>query len=169
MGAIFAKTSKGQAEIANRSGGLSPRVRRVLIFIDGKRSINELRSMLQSDDLQHTLGLLEESGYIELVKLIGADGKTTPATSPQPSITAFRELPSEFNPVDLQQARNFMTNTLKAFVGPIGATSLLTRLEQAEGHAGLRQLYDEWYYCMVMSREGRREAESLRTRLLKLL
>jgi hypothetical protein len=56
MAVVFAKTPKGQEEVATKSAGLTPRVRRVLIMVDGKRSIDELRSMLQSDDLQHTLG-----------------------------------------------------------------------------------------------------------------
>ena len=56
MGIVFAKTRKGQDEIATKAGGLSPRVRRVLIFVDGKRTVDDLRSLLQSDDLQHTLG-----------------------------------------------------------------------------------------------------------------
>ena len=64
MGVIFSKTRKGHDEIENRSGALSPRVRRVLIFVDGKRSVEDLRGMLQSDDLQHTLGMLEEDGFI---------------------------------------------------------------------------------------------------------
>ena len=68
MGTAFAKTPKGHEEITSKAGGLSPRVRRVLIFVDGKRTVDELRGMLQSDDLQHTLGMLEEAGYIELAR-----------------------------------------------------------------------------------------------------
>ena len=37
MGVIFAKTPKGQEEVATKSAGLTPRVRRVLIMVDGKR------------------------------------------------------------------------------------------------------------------------------------
>ena len=103
MAVVFAKTPKGQEEIANKSGGLSPRVRRALIMIDGKRSVDELRSMLQSDDLQHTLGMLEEDGYIAVA--------SSSKSEPLPSITAFSELPTTPDPVRLQQARNFMTNT----------------------------------------------------------
>ena len=66
MGVVFAKTPKGQAEIATKAGGLTPRQRRVLIMVDGKRSVEELREMLLTDDLQHTLGLLEETGLIEV-------------------------------------------------------------------------------------------------------
>jgi hypothetical protein len=166
MGAVFAKTAKGQDEIATKAGGLSPRVRRVLIFVDGKRTVDELRGMLQSDDLQHTLGMLEEEGYIELTSAIAPAGKTSAPLAP---ITAFGELPASHDPVRLQQARNFMANTLNAFAGTLGNTSLLDRIEKANSHADLRVLYDEWYLAIVMSREGKREAEGLRTKLLAVI
>ena len=169
MGVVFAKTPKGYDEITSKAGGLSPRVRRVLIFVDGKRSVNELRGMLQSDDLQHTLGTLEEAGYIEVGSISDANGKHSPPKLPLPPISAFSELPATVDPLRLQQARNFMLNTLKTFVGSLGASSLLDRIDQAEGHAGLRGLYDEWYHSIVMSRDGKREAEALRSKLLQVL
>jgi len=169
MGVVFAKTPKGQAEITSKAGGLTPRVRRVLIFIDGKRTVDEVRSMVQSDDLQHTLGMLEEEGYIEVGSVTNAAGRASVPAVPLPSITAFRELASPPDPVQLQQARNFMSNTLKTFVGALGTSSLLDRIEQAAGHDGLRALYDEWYHAMVMSREGKREAEALRSKLLQVI
>ena len=161
MGVVFAKSPKGQAEITTKAGGLTPRVRRVLIFVDGKRTVEEMRGLLQADDLQHTLGLLEEEGYIVVA--------SPPVTQPLPSITAFGELPATPDPVRLQQARNFMMNTLNAFVGALGASSLLDRIENAGGHQGLRDLYGEWYHAIVMSREGKREAESLRSKLLAVI
>jgi hypothetical protein len=161
MAVFFAKTPKGQEEIATKSGGLSPRVRRVLIMIDGKRSVDELRGMLQSDDLQHTLGALEEDGYIAVA--------STTKGEPLPSITAFGELPTTPDPVRFQQARNFMTNTLNAFVGALGTSSLLDRIEAAQSHEALRALYDEWYHAIILSREGKREAEALRSTLLAVI
>lgn len=169
MGVVFAKTPKGHDEITSKAGGLSPRVRRVLIFVDGKRSVDDLRGMLQSDDLQHTLGALEEDGYIEVSSVSDANGQSRAPQSPLPAITAFSELPVVADPLRLQQARNFMVNTLNTFVGSLGASSLLDRIDRAEGHAGLRALYDEWYHSMVMSREGKREAEALRSKLLQVL
>lgn len=169
MGIVFAKTPKGQDEVATRSGGLSPRVRRVLIFVDGKRTVDDLRGMLQSDDLQHTLGMLEEEGYIEFFDISGVPPAAPACQKALPSITAFSELPATPDPLRLQQARNFMVNTLNAFVGPLGMTSLLDRLEVANSHADLRALYDEWYHAMVMSRDGKREAEGLRAKLLQVI
>ncbi|MBS1143252.1 MAG: hypothetical protein H6R14_658 [Proteobacteria bacterium] len=169
MSVVFAKTPKGHDEITSKAGGLTPRVRRVLIFIDGKRTVDDLRSMLQSDDLQHTLGMLEEEGYIEVSSLIDTTGKRGAAPGALPSITAFSPLPAEHDPVRLQKARNFMSNTLNAFVGALGNTSLLDRIEQASGHDELRALFDEWYHAIVMSREGKREAEGLRAKLLAVI
>ncbi|RIX45180.1 MAG: hypothetical protein D3M94_13795 [Rhodocyclales bacterium GT-UBC] len=169
MGVIFAKTPKGQSEITTKAGGLTPRIRRVLICIDGKRTVDELRGMLQADDLQHTLGMLEEDGYIEVAGTSNGNGQPQPAKTPLPAITAFGELPVPPDPLRQQQARNFMINTLNTFVGSLGASSLLDRLDQAEGHAGLRALYDEWYHAIVMSREGKREAEALRSKLLQVI
>ena len=170
MGVIFAKTAKGQEELASKSGGLTPRQRRVLIFIDGKRTVEDLRGMLQSDDLQHTLGMLEEDGYIELSAVTTGNGKTAaPPAQPLPPVNAFQPLPENHDPVRMQQARNFMINTLNAFVGVVGTTSLLDRLDQAKSHADLRALFDEWYHAIVMSREGKREAEGLREKLLQVI
>ncbi len=169
MGAVFNKTPRGYEEIANKAGGLTPRQRRVLIMVDGKRTVDDLRSMLQADDLQHTLGLLEEDGYIQIMALINGVTKALGTHTALPSITAFEALPAGDDPLRLQQARNFMMNTLNVFVGALGASSLLERIENADGHERLRELYDEWYHAIVMSREGKREAEALRTKLLKVI
>ncbi|MCG2579036.1 hypothetical protein LZ012_18750 [Dechloromonas sp. XY25] len=169
MGVVFVKTQKGHDEIATKAGGLSPRERRVLIFVDGKRSVEELRSMLLADDLQHTLGMLEEEGYIEFHDLSGVGPANSTPVDRLPSITAFADLPAEPDMVRLQMARNFMTNTLNAFVGALGTSSLLERIDKSGGHSDLRELYDEWYHAIVMSRDGKREAESLRAKLLNVI
>ena len=55
MAVIFTKTERGHAEITSRAGGLSPRVRRVLIFVDGKRTVAELRERITAliPDTEH--------------------------------------------------------------------------------------------------------------------
>ena len=166
MAVVFAKTPKGREEVVAKSGGLTPRQRRVLIMVDGKRSVEELRTMLLADDLQNTLGLLEE---LELIAVTSAGGTPVTAAQSLPPITAFSPLPADTDPLRLQMARNFMVNTVNTFVGALGASSLLDRLAKADGHPGLRALYDEWYHAIVSSRDGRREAEALRSKLLQVI
>ncbi|MCE1239392.1 MAG: hypothetical protein LWW83_05655 [Azonexaceae bacterium] len=170
MGVIFAKTPKGQVEVAARSGGLTPRQRRVLIMVDGRRTVEQLREMLQTDDLQHTLGLLEESGFIEIAGLTDEAGRHhPPPDTPLPAITAFRPAPAPANEKELEMARNFIQNTLKTFCGPYAHLHIVEAAYAAKTHDELRQQFDPWFHAIVQTREGRRRAEELRGLLLKVI
>lgn len=170
MGVVFAKTLRGQEEVTHKSGTLTPRQRRVLIMIDGKRTVNELREMLQSDDLQHTLGMLEEDGHIEVSALKDVTGCAQPAPAePLPSITAFRPTPNPPNPQEMEMARNFIMNSLKTFCGPFAHLHIVEAAFAAKTHDQLRQQFDPWFHAVVQTRDGRRRAEELRAQLLKVI
>ena len=130
---VFHKTAKGVEEMEKRCHGLSPKVRRVLIMIDGKRSVDVLREMALADDLTHTIGALEEEGFIEVMGIAGAGGVAPAPAGPLPSITAFKDEPPPVDPMRLQLSRNFMANTINAFSGSLGNSSLLERLEAQPG------------------------------------
>lgn len=166
MTVIFAKTPKGVSEMETRSGGLTPRVRRILIMIDGKRSVEDLRAMALADDLTHTLGMLEEAGYIEVHK---ADVEPVAENGALPSITAFRPLPATVNPKDLEMARNFIMNTLKTFCGPATHLSIVEAAFAAKSYEEMREVFGPWYHAIVETSSGRRRAEELRAELLKIL
>lgn len=170
MGVIFAKTAKGQEELTARSAGLTPRQRRVLIMVDGRRSVDELRDLLQTDDLQHTLGLLEESGLIEMSSVHDEAGEAVPAPEGNlPPITAFRPAPVPPSPKDMELARNFIQNTLKTFCGPFAHLHIVEAAHAAKSHEELRQQFDPWFNAVVQTREGRRRAEELRELLLRVI
>jgi len=170
MGVIFAKTEKGQAELTQKSGELTPRQRRVLIMVDGKRDVAELRDMLQSDDLQHTLGLLEESGFIEVSGVHNESGATeAPPAGALPAVDAFRPLPVPPNAKDMELARNFIQNTLKTFCGPFAHLHIVEAAFAATDHEQLRQQFGPWYHAIMQTRDGKRRAEELRTLLLRVI
>lgn len=66
---VYAKTAKGVAEIAARSGALTLAARRVLIMIDGVRPISELVPLVRSGEFGGILATLKAQGMIELVAL----------------------------------------------------------------------------------------------------
>lgn len=167
---VFHKTAKGTEEMEKRSHGLGPKVRRILIMIDGKRTVDALREIIPSDDLTHTIGMLEEDGFVEVLAIASANGAMVAAPAgPLPSITAFRDEPPPEDAMRLQMSRNFMENTLKAFVGSLGMSALIDRLDNAQSLGDLRACFDEWYQAIVSSRDGRREAEKLRSKLLETI
>ncbi len=63
--ATYRKTAKGLAEIATRANKLPPRLRTALILVDGRRTDDELSSMLPKE-ADETLRWLSDSGFIEV-------------------------------------------------------------------------------------------------------
>ena len=169
MAVVFSKTEKGQAEIAQRTLRLHPRERRVLILVDGKRTVQQLRELALADDLTHTLGQLEEAGLIEPTEVQNQRGEGRAVSGALPSITEMRELPVAESEKELEMARQFMLNTLRMFCGQYGKMSLMTAVAGATTHQALRDQFAEWYRAIVDTRDGRRRAEELREQLLKLI
>ena len=62
---VYSKTPKGVAEVAARSAQLSMTTRRVLIMIDGKRSIDELAVLLRPGEIDAVITQLESAGLIQ--------------------------------------------------------------------------------------------------------
>lgn len=176
MDGLFAKTAKGYDEVDTKAGGLPPVLRRLLIFVNGKRSLKELATLPRVDDLNKALQELEQGGYITR---IAAESTASPAalaaapvvavSTSLPATNGFRPLPATDSPLQLKQARNFMVNTLTAFVGTFGVTALVGRLNQAETHAEFRALFPDWEAAIQGTREGRRELDKLKTELLKII
>ncbi len=166
---VFHKTELGRSEMTQRSGKLTPRQRRVLIFVDGKHSVSDLRDMVAADDLTHTLGMLEEEGFIELLGERADGGEVTVTDGALPSITAFRRLPEKPDPKSLEMAKHFMINTIKTFCGGYSHVSLQSDIFEAKDHQVLRTFYDMWYHAIMESREGKRRCEELRGDLLKVI
>jgi hypothetical protein len=168
---IFDKTAKGWDEVKVRSGHLTPRQRRALILVNGKYSVDELRELLLADDLQHTLGMLEEEGYITAAGLRQPASDELKPLPPEglPPIAAFRPLPEPPDPQELEMARNFIINSLRNLYGHYAHLHIVERAAEATTHDELRQLFDPWLHLIVQSRDGKRRAEEWRGQLLKVI
>lgn len=166
MDVIFEKTPKGISEMEARSGELTPRMRRILILVDGRRSVEDLRAMSLAEDLTRTLGLLEEGGYIvgRVVEAVANDGGDDAEAA-----VVFRQLPDPPDPQDLEMARNFIVNTLRTFCGPMSHIGIVEAAFKARTHDELRTVFGPWSRAIAEVRDGRRRAEELRKRLLNVI
>jgi hypothetical protein len=64
---VYSKTPRGIAEISLRSAQLPMTARRVLIMIDGKRTIDDLSVLGKQDDIENAITSLENGGLIQRV------------------------------------------------------------------------------------------------------
>lgn len=70
---IYSKTAKGVAEVATRSGALTPAMRRVLIMVDGRRTAAELELVARDGEFEGIVAALLEKGMIEQTGTVETD------------------------------------------------------------------------------------------------
>lgn len=156
----YVKTPKGVEEVSQRTHGLAQRLRRLLIMVDGKRVGNDFAAMLPGEDAAAALRQLADEGYIQpLAPEPAAVAEAKPESrAPRPQDDAQR----------FEMARNFMLNTLNAFVG-IAASGLINRVEACADITALQEHFVAWRDAIKLSSDGRKRIEELEGRLAPLL
>ena len=153
MEQLYAKTPKGVEEMTSRAHGLGQRARRLLIMVDGKRDLAGFVAALPGEDVHALFDQLTAEGFIRALE---PPPKAAPATAPANEGERFA------------MARNFMVNTVSAFLGIMGS-SLIDKLEGCDSLEELRAHYAAWREAIQMSREGKHEIADLDSRLAALL
>lgn len=148
MTLIYTKTQKGHDEVGARTGGLTPRVRRLLIFIDGKRTNEQLQAMVGDASVAESIELLRASGYIE--ELSGAAPAASEAVAAAAQATPIAAataapLSTAVDPRVLDVAHKLMLNSLSDYTGPLKYRALMQRIREESTINGLKQLTEEWY------------------------
>jgi hypothetical protein len=138
---IYHKTAKGTDAIATRQHGLAPKLRSLLIMVDGKRTYEELQQVSQMlGDADLLLGQLLNEGLIEA-------SAAAPQPPPKAPATAAAVLPAGApgSTVTLQEAKRHAVRRLTDILGP-NADDYCLRIESA------RNLHD--FQVAVMKAEG---------------
>ncbi len=121
--AIYQKTPKGAQAIANRQSGLAPKLRSLLIMVDGKRTQEELTTIATALGDPERLAELESEG---LVEAMAVEEKTMPAAlAPAASPAA-----APVRAANLAEARLFSSHLLEHMLGPM-AEPLCIKIEAA--------------------------------------
>jgi len=129
---VFAKTPKGTAELAARSGALSLAQRRLLILVDGVRDVDELATLVPSA-LKESLAVLEQGEFISLIGGAASDADTVqgvPSLIPEAEMTTVHE------------ARSRAVRAINDLLGPSG-DALAMAIEAAQSGEELRPLIRE--------------------------
>ena len=146
---VFLKTANGLAEIRARAFGLSLSARRVLIMIDGARSVGELAPLLRPGEIDSVLLQLEAMQLVQRADYEAATsshGESIGAMFLGTDFGAQIEAPEERPVATLDGAKRRAVRELTERLGP-DAETIAVRIEQC-------RLVDEL-------RERLREAERL--------
>lgn len=157
--AIYDKTAKGREEIATRCYRLAPRLRTLLVLVDGRRPEEELlRNVAGLGLTAGSVAELLEQGYIHLSTSYAT---LAPAEPPE---TAPAAAPSRLE--QFQSLYEFYNKTIKATLGLRGF-SLQLKVEKAASVEELRALRGP-YLEAVLKAKGRAIASELAAQLDRL-
>jgi hypothetical protein len=125
MASVYRKTPKGLSEIETRANRLTPRLRTSLILVDGRRSDEQLRTMIQVNP-DEVLSSLLTDGYIEVIAITPAPRPAAPATAG----TATNGHTSGSAPRNLEDVRRQAVRFLNDHLGP-SAESVALKIEKS--------------------------------------
>lgn len=167
---VYTKTAQGATEVAARGAGLSLTQRRVLIMVDGKRTVAELAPYAKPGELTDVLTLLEGLALVE--RIGGAPPPSAPPTPPAPAAAAAVASPvaaaargdletDDRNVITLEEARRRAVRGLIDRVGPDGEV-LAERIERARTIDELRERLREAERMVAGFRGAEAAAEFMR-------
>lgn len=174
---IYDKADKGREEIATRKYHLAPRLRSLLVIIDGKQTISDLLKKISG------LGLNEQSiqDLLDQEFILISSGSNALSTPQQTEnadankVTTATKIPKDQSPpatpednaARFQVLYNFFNETIKNTLGLRGY-SLQLKVERAANIQDFHELRRP-YVEAVLKAKGKEMARSLRDRLDQLL
>jgi hypothetical protein len=170
-GDIYRKSALGMAEIAARKMKLNPRVRTMLILIDGAQPEFLLRE--EGVKVGAPAAFLEELLKLGLIEKAGRAQGASPGAVTAAVPAANRPLPSAgaAPPADeferFRAAKDFMNTTIVDALG-IKSFFFTLKLEKAGNRADLRGLAGA-YRDAIAKADGDAQAEVLAARLVEML
>lgn len=161
MATIYRKTAKGYAEVATRALKLAPRFRSLLILVDGRRTDEELATLMPTAGV---LDALAAGGFIETVAV--TDEKPRPRSpAPDPEVAAAAApVPLAPSPEDLVRLRREAVRALTDLIGPM-AEPLAIRIERTATVEEFRAAIEVAAQVVANSR-GRQQASAFAERFL---
>ncbi len=172
MDLIYDKSDKGREEIATRKFKLAPKVRPLLVLVDGKHSGQSLLKKYAYLGLtEQIIAELMDAGFIHGTApavSAAAPAEAAPAGQTEPAQpAAVGDGILEPGETQYQAIYNFYTHTIKSTIGLRGFV-LQLKVEKCSGIDDFRALRVP-YVEAVFKAQGEEMARSLRLRLDQLL
>lgn len=157
MATTYRKTPKGFAEVETRAHRLTPRVRNTLILLDGVRTLDDLRAMV-NQGLDENIQALLDGEFIEPA-LVPEKHRPAPRPEPPPPPKA-----PESPGADFLAVRREVVRVVNEQLGPV-AESVAIKMERAKSAAELRPLLATAAQ-LIQTVRGAQAAQAFRERFM---
>ncbi len=152
---IYRKTSAGEQEVVSRQLGLSAKLRRTLILIDGEKTIGALSSLILGMELFPAIVKLEELGLIHSQQ----NQQLEQAIQVQDPIQvqASRQKPV-LDSIRLNAIKVLMIDSSETLLGIFGKT-LVEKIKVIDDESQLNNTITQWNISLRESKKGQYHAE----------
>lgn len=160
---IYRKTAEGEREIVARQMGLSAKLRRALILIDGAKSVGRLSELLLGTELIHAITELESLGLIQSQQSnqLQQAKPIIPNASPVLVEVSHAE-PTPIKPAldsaRLNAIKNLMIDSSETLLG-IFSKNLVEKIKIIEREEQLSNAITQWNISLRESKKGQHHAE----------
>ena len=134
---VYAKTPAGQEEIGARKAGLDVRQRRLLILVDGQRSVADLRGVSGLPDALAVLEHLQSRGLVAATGAYSAAAAVAAARSPAPAASPVAAATPAG--ADVRERGRRAAHAITELLGPMGEDFAL-KLESVKSGEALDEL-----------------------------
>lgn len=141
---VLFKTGKAHAELAERTHGLRPKARQLLILLDGERTLGSLEQLISAQELHVLIRELKNQGFLS--------DQAEPVPARQPVI-AIQTPPEPLDPVRLTRAKAYLIEISQQHLG-LMASQLQREIAEAEDAAAMRSALAHWNMALHESRSG---------------
>ncbi|BCL75922.1 hypothetical protein JHS3_16580 [Jeongeupia sp. HS-3] len=150
---VYAKTTQGQAEIDTRRLGLSARARRLLILIDGQRTLADIATVLGHADLAPLLAELKTHRCIDAPDRPAVVTDPIAIAPPAPAETRQPRPLDAVDPIRIIKAKELMTESTHEFLGLMGR-GLISEIEAVADAPALKNAIARWNMALRESRKA---------------
>jgi hypothetical protein len=163
---IYVKTPAGTAEVTARTAQLTMITRRVLIMMDGRRTVDELSTLVRPGEIDSIIEQLETAGFAYRTaesKTVGGSAGAEPrvdATMPASDASA-ASYDRDFAPMTLDEAKRRAVRELTDRLGP-QAEVVAMRMEQCRSIEEFRDRMREAERCVAAALGANAAQEYLR-------
>lgn len=127
-GEIYRKSAKGLDEIQNRTNRLAPRLRQMLIMVNGQKALGVLAAEASAlGDIVHYLSELEAQGFIEKISDESMLRNSAPASASMGGGNPRSQAgpaASSFDPADFDALRSYLAKSLLDHMGSFASEKL---------------------------------------------
>jgi hypothetical protein len=135
---IFFKTEQGREALTSRPAGLGPRLRSLLIMVDGKRSVAEFDKLLGADAAP-LLEQLAAQGWVESEAAATGAAVHNGAAGAPVGVPVLTDAVPATPPLPFADARRLMVRFVNDQLGPMGEP-LAMRIEACKTPADLQAI-----------------------------